>query len=121
MNDKRYKERCDEVLLSRGKKGGTPIDAYGKSTEDILNILTLEFQKNEFKKAKEWLLDHNYPLDLIKYIDNFTIVDLANLMFEAESVAYNQDIYFKKLIERMDTASELIDIPNSINSPKDSL
>ena len=43
------------------------------------------FQKNEFKKAKEWLLDHNYPLDLIKYIDNFTIVDLANLMFEAEN------------------------------------
>lgn len=91
MNDKRYKERCDEVLLSRGKKGGTLIDAYGKSTEDILNILTLEFQKNEFKKAKEWLLEHNYPLDLIKGIIDFNIVDLANLMFEAEKNLYGKE------------------------------
>ena len=80
------------------------------------------FLNNEFKQAKVWLLEHNYPLDLIKGIIDFNIVDLANLMFEAESnIAYNQDIYFKKLIERMDTASELIDIPNSINSPEDSL
>ena len=43
------------------------------------------FLNNEFKQAKVWLLEHNYPLDLIKYIDNFTIVDLANLMFEAEN------------------------------------
>ena len=42
------------------------------------------FQKNEFKKAKSWLLEHKYPLDLIKGIIDFTIVDLANLMFEAE-------------------------------------
>ncbi len=43
------------------------------------------FQKNEFKQAKVWLLDHNYPLDLIKGIIDFNIVDLANLMFEAEN------------------------------------
>ena len=43
------------------------------------------FQKNEFKKAKEWLQSNNYPLDLIKGIIDFNIVDLANLMFEAEN------------------------------------
>ena len=43
------------------------------------------FQKNDFKKAKSWLLEHNYPLDLIKGIIDFNIVDLANLMFEAEN------------------------------------
>ena len=44
------------------------------------------FLNNEFKQAKVWLLEHNYPLDLIKGIIDFNIVDLANLMFEAEKV-----------------------------------
>ena len=43
------------------------------------------FQKNEFKRAKEWLVARNYPLDLIKGIIDFTIVDLANLMIEVEN------------------------------------
>ena len=49
------------------------------------------FQKNDFKKAKAWLLDHNYPLDLIKGIIDFNIVDLANLMFEAENSVYGKE------------------------------
>ena len=49
------------------------------------------FQKNEFKKAKEWLQSNNYPLDLIKGIIDFTIVDLANLMFEAENNLYGKE------------------------------
>jgi hypothetical protein len=49
------------------------------------------FQKNEFKKAKVWLLEHNYPLDLIKGIIDFNIVDLANLMFEAENNLYGKE------------------------------
>ena len=95
MNDKTYKERCDEILLSRGKSCGTFIDAKGKTTEevvDILNNLRLKFQKNEFKKAKSWLLEHNYPLDLIKGIIDFNIVDLANLMFEAENNLNGKEI-----------------------------
>ena len=91
INDKTYKERCDEILLSRGKSGGTFIDAKGKTTEevvDILNNLRLRFQKNEFKKAKSWLLEHKYPLDLIKGIIDFNIVDLANLMFEEENKTF---------------------------------
>jgi hypothetical protein len=49
------------------------------------------FQKNEFKKAKAWLLEHNYSLDLIKGIIDFNIVDLANLMFEAENNLYGKE------------------------------
>ena len=49
------------------------------------------FQKNEFKKTREWLLEHNYPLDLIKGIIDFNIVDLANLMFEAEKNLYGKE------------------------------
>ena len=48
------------------------------------------FQKNEFKKAKEYLIANNYPLDLIKGIIDFNIVDLANLMFEAENSVYGK-------------------------------
>ena len=57
------------------------------------------FQKNEFKKAKEWLQSNNYPLDLIKGIIDFNIVDLANLMFEEESKTFygkeNRDLQDK--------------------------
>ena len=49
------------------------------------------FQKNEFKKAKEYLIANNYPLDLIKGIIDFNIVDLANLMFEAENGVYGKE------------------------------
>ena len=49
------------------------------------------FQKNEFKKAKEYLAANNYPLDLIKGIIDFNIVDLANLMFEAENNLYGKE------------------------------
>ena len=128
MNDETYKERCDEILLSRGKlikelidlgsdinchrvngsdkaeikknisriitDARTYVDAKGKTTEEIadtLNNLSLKFQKNEFKKAKSWLLEHNYPLDLIKGIIDFNIVDLANLMFEAENNLYGKE------------------------------
>ena len=49
------------------------------------------FQKHEFKQAKDWLLEHNYPLDLIKGIIDFNIVDLANLMFEAENNLYGKE------------------------------
>ena len=48
------------------------------------------FLNNEFKQAKVWLLEHNYPLDLIKGIIDFNIVDLANLMFEAEKSVYGK-------------------------------
>jgi hypothetical protein len=34
-----YKKRCDEVLLDRGKNGGTRIQAKGKTTEEVLAIL----------------------------------------------------------------------------------
>ena len=50
------------------------------------------FQNNEFKQAKVWLLEHNYPLDLIKGIIDFNIVDLANLMFEAENNLNRKEI-----------------------------
>ena len=50
------------------------------------------FQKNEFKQAKSWLLEHNYPLDLIKGIIDFNIVDLANLMFYEEQKIYKQKV-----------------------------
>ena len=53
--------------------------------QQLLLMEKLMFQKNEFKKAKEWLQSNNYPLDLIKGIIDFNIVDLANLMFEAEN------------------------------------
>ena len=49
------------------------------------------FLNNEFKQAKVWLLEHNYPLDLIKGIIDFNIVDLANLMFEAENSVYGKE------------------------------
>ena len=49
------------------------------------------FLNNEFKQAKVWLLEHNYPLDLIKGIIDFNIVDLANLMFEAENNLYGKE------------------------------
>jgi hypothetical protein len=32
-----------------------------------------KFSKRDFKPAKKWLLENNYPLDLIKGINNFTI------------------------------------------------
>lgn len=32
-----------------------------------------KFSKRDFKSAKVWLLENNYPLDLIKGIDNFSI------------------------------------------------
>ena len=90
----KYKATLDENLLCRGKSGGTYVDAKGKTTEEIadtLDSLSLKFQKNEFKKAKSWLLEHNYPLDLIKGIIDFNIVDLANLMFEAENNLYGKE------------------------------
>lgn len=40
-----------------------------------------KFSKKEFKPAKEWLLKNNYSLDLIKGIIDFSIVDLANMMY----------------------------------------
>ena len=49
------------------------------------------FQKNEFKKAKEYLVTNNYPLDLIKGIIDFNIVDLANLMSRAENNLYGKE------------------------------
>lgn len=49
------------------------------------------FQKNEFKKAKEYLAENNYPLDLIKGIIDFNIVDFTNLMFEAENGVYGKE------------------------------
>ncbi len=54
-------------------------------------MVSTMFQKNDFKKAKEWLQSNNYPLDLIKGIIDFTIVDLANLMFEAENNLYGKE------------------------------
>lgn len=87
----KYKATLDENILCRGKSGGTYVDAKGKTTEKIVNILdnlSLKFQKNDFKKAKAYLLEHNYPLDLIKGIIDFNIVDLANLMYEAENTLY---------------------------------
>ncbi len=87
----KYKATLDENLLCRGKSGGTYVDAKGKTTEEIadtLDSLSLKFQKNDFKKAKEYLVANNYPLDLIKGIIDFNIVDLANLMFEAENNLY---------------------------------
>lgn len=40
-SSEQYKKRADEVLLSRGKKGkpGTHIDAKGKTTEEVFQIL----------------------------------------------------------------------------------
>ena len=90
----KYKATLDENLLYRGKSGGTYIDAKGKTTEEIIDILddlSLKFQNNDFKNAKVWLLEHNYPLDLIKRIIDFNIVDLANLMFEAENNLYGKE------------------------------
>ena len=90
----KYKATLDENLLCRGKSGGTYVGAKGKTTEKIVNILdnlSLKFQKNDFKKAKAYLLEHNYPLDLIKGIIDFNIVDLANLMFEAEKNLYGKE------------------------------
>ena len=87
----KYKATLDENILCRGKSGGTYVDAKGKTTEKIvysLDNLSLKFQKNDFKKAKAYLLEHNYPLDLIKGIIDFNIVDLANLMYEAENTLY---------------------------------
>ena len=84
----KYKATLDENLLCRGKSGGTYINAKGKTIEEVvdtLNNLSLKFQKNDFKKAKEYLVANNYPLDLIKGIIDFNIIDLANLMFEAEN------------------------------------
>lgn len=40
-----------------------------------------KFSKRDFKPAKKWLLENNYPLDLIKGINNFSIVDLANMLY----------------------------------------
>lgn len=45
-----------------------------------------KFSKRDFKSAKVWLLENNYPLDLIKGIDIFTIVDLANMMYNEQEV-----------------------------------
>ena len=148
MNDETYKERCDEVLLSRGYNleqmkqnvegsGSETVLTFSDkmTTDEILkkfeeayktltrtnsnkdaldswfkeslskvdtkpelsgalvgrNFQLDTFQKNDFKKAKAWLLDHNYPLDLIKGIIDFNIVDLANLMFEAENGVYGKE------------------------------
>ena len=89
----KYKATLDENLLCRGKSGGTYINAKGKTIEEVvdtLNNLSLKFQKNDFNKAKEYLVANNYPLDLIKGIIDFNIVDLANLMFEAENSVYGK-------------------------------
>ena len=89
----KYKATLDENLLCRGKSGGTYINTKGKTIEEVVdtfNNLSLKFQKNDFKKAKEYLVANNYPLDLIKGIIDFNIVDLANLMFEAENSVYGK-------------------------------
>ncbi len=36
---RRYKAKADEVLLSRGKSGGVRIDAKGKTTDQIFDML----------------------------------------------------------------------------------
>lgn len=48
-----------------------------------------KFSKRDFKPAKVWLLENNYPLDLIKGIIDFTIVDLANIIYN-EQVRLNE-------------------------------
>lgn len=45
-----------------------------------------KFSKRDFKPAKKWLLENNYPLDLIRGIIDFTIVDLANMMYNEQEV-----------------------------------
>lgn len=42
------------------------------------------FEKKDYKQAVAWLKERNYPLDLTKYLLDFTIVDLANLLAKAE-------------------------------------
>jgi hypothetical protein len=41
LDPEQYKKRADKVLLSRGKKDspGTHIDAKGKTTEEVFQIL----------------------------------------------------------------------------------
>ena len=39
MSAKDYKQRCDEVILKRGKSGGTRIPAKGKTVEEVLQLL----------------------------------------------------------------------------------
>lgn len=48
-----------------------------------------KFSKRDFKVAKVWLLENNYPLDLIRGIIDFTIVDLANIIYN-EQVRLNE-------------------------------
>jgi hypothetical protein len=43
-----------------------------------------KFSKRDFKSAKVWLLENNYPLDLIRGIIDFTIVDLANIIYNEQ-------------------------------------
>ena len=62
-----------------------------QQSQRLLSMVRNMFLNNEFKQAKVWLLEHNYPLDLIKGIIDFNIVDLANLMFEAENNLYGKE------------------------------
>ena len=51
----------------------------------------MKFKDKDFKEAVKWLKENNYPLDLTKHMLDFTVVDLANLLFEAQEVI-TQDI-----------------------------
>ena len=44
----------------------------------------VKFKDKDFKEAVKWLKENNYPLDLTKHMIDFTVVDLANLLFEAQ-------------------------------------
>ena len=44
----------------------------------------MKFKNKDFKEAVKWLKENNYPLDLTKHMIDFTVVDLANLLFEAQ-------------------------------------
>lgn len=39
-------EKCDEVILTRGRRGGTYIPAEGKTVEEVLQIL-LDLRKEK--------------------------------------------------------------------------
>lgn len=44
----------------------------------------MKFKDKDFKEAVKWLKENNFPLDLTKHMIDFTVVDLANLLFEAQ-------------------------------------
>ena len=44
----------------------------------------MNFKNKDFKEAVKWLKENNYPLDLTKHMIDFTVVNLANLLLEAQ-------------------------------------